>query len=198
MGKKRIGNTTDSPRDTTKIQELNQRYREEIDEYKRHAEARRNLRKFKQEGLLECWQKANEYFEVCERRKKPYTMAGMLMAIGVSQRTWGRWLSGEYDYITEEYLQKHDLEEIEDIDGVPCHDGVALISFSEFAEWVRLKIQEQLEENLYTNRGNPAGSIFSLKHNYKWREDDAPGTVNQTLVIANPEQVKKAMAMLKE
>ena len=58
-------------------------------------------------------------------------------------------------------------------------------------------IQEQLESNCYTNKGNPAGSIFGLKARFDWRDDpDVPNHLTQNLVIADAGQAKKALAML--
>ena len=74
--------------------------------------------------------------------------------------------------------------------------GILLISYSEFYEKTWLLIQNQLEENCYTNKGNPAGSIFGLKAQFDWREDESPQHLVQNLVIADSEQAEKAMKML--
>ncbi len=110
---------------------------------------------------------------------------------------------GEYDYLLEEYMALNNTTNITEIDGLPYHineDGslVLLIPWSEVVQKLRLIIQDQLEQNLYTNKGNPAGSIFSLKANYQWQEEPVTQHVENTLVIADASQAKKAMAMLLE
>ena len=58
-----------------------------------------------------------------------------------------------------------------------------------------LAVEEQTEERLYSK--GRVGDIFSLKAVHGWQEDQAPQTVNQTLVIATEEQARKAIDLLK-
>lgn len=195
------GNRTNSRRDSTKIQALNQRYSEEVAQYKRFAEARRNSRKWTQEAVHGAYTGICEYIETQVHKGQPLTIAGVLLSIDMNRKQWDQAVHGELDYMLEEYIELHDTSNKTTVAGLPAcidNDGqvVMLIPYSDLAEKTMLRIQEQLEANLYTNKGNPAGSIFSLKHNYRWREDDTPQTVNNNLVIADGDQAKKAMAML--
>lgn len=202
MSEKRIGNTTNSKRDTDKITKYNSMYSEEIREYKKFAIARRNKRKHKQESLVEFVDKLEEYLEEKRKTGKPLTIAGIMLTLGIDRNTWYKALDGELDYLLEEYIAINHItdSDVTYIDNLPYHFGesgrVMLIPYSEFLQKVYLLIQERLEENLYSNRGNPAGSIFSLKHNYHWREDDNPQHIVEHLVVADSEQAKKAMEML--
>ena len=131
---------------------------------------------------------------------KPLTLAGYMLAGGFnSSETFYKIMNGEYDYVVDEYRILHDLpqEATQHVD----EDGVIipLIPWSNILQNARLKIQQQLEENCYSNqRGvNPAGSIFGLKAQHGWKEDaTAPHTVNNTLVIADGEQARKALKSL--
>lgn len=58
-----------------------------------------------------------------------------------------------------------------------------------------LAIEAQTEERLYSK--GRVGDIFSLKAVHGWKEDTAPQTVNQTLVIASEEQARQAINLLK-
>ena len=58
-----------------------------------------------------------------------------------------------------------------------------------------LAVEEQTEERLYSK--GRVGDIFSLKAVHGWQEDNTPQTVNQTLVIASPEEAERAIKMLK-
>lgn len=202
MSEKRKGNTTDSLRNSNKITEMSKRYKEELDEYRRFAEARRNRRKHTQEKMGDYYQRLGEYIVDRERQHKPLTVAGVQLALNVDPRTWGEWNNGDADYLLEEYIALNHVSEddLEYIDDIPWHitddSRVMLIPFSCLTQKAYQMIQNQLEENCYTNKGNPAGSIFSLKAQFKWREEDTPQHLVQNLVIADSEQAKKAMAML--
>jgi len=192
---------------------MNTRYSCEIEEYKKFAEARRARRKWTQEKLGEVYSAIAEYVEEATASRKPLTIAGMILAAHTDRQTWTRWRDGDMDYILEEYIANNELNDNNIVveDGIPlhirtdAHDGspenehcyaVMLMPYSEMVAKCELLIQQQLEENCYTNRGNPAGSIFGLKARFAWREDDAPTHVSQTLVLADVEQARKALGML--
>lgn len=184
--------------------EVNQpRYSREIQEYKNFAAARRKRRKYTQELMTFYYDKLGEYITKRWEEKKPLTISGVWLALGVNKDFWSKAKNGEYDYLLEEYLDIHNVDEDNTtfIDDMPFHmaeDGpVLLISYSDFIEKANYLIQNQLEEGIYSGRGNPAGFIFGLKNIAGWRDDsDQPQHVVNQLVIADSEQAKKAMAML--
>lgn len=202
------GNRTNSRRDATVITEYNKRYSEEITGYQKFAAARRNMRTYTQDKLLDIYRDIRDYVEDTTRQGKPLTVAGITLATGTNRDFIRKAKDGEYDYLLEEYLSLHDIDQVEDIGGIPCHvvtddDGtvtseIALIPCSQVIEKALLLVQQQLESNCYTNKGNPAGSIFSLKAQFQWREEDnTPQHVVNQLVIADLEQAQKALQMLK-
>lgn len=203
MSEKRKGNTTNSRRDSTKIKGFNARYSEELEEYQRFASARRNMRKYTQEGLFEIYKAICDYVEETSAKGKPLTVAGLMLASGTNKDFMSKARNGDYDYLLEEYIALNSIEDadVEIVDGLPCHvtsgGVVALIPCSDVINRALLLVQQRLEENCYTNKGNPVGSIFALKAQFKWREDDTPQHVVNQLVIADLEQAQKALEMLK-
>ena len=185
-----------------KYSEYTETYSKELESYKNFAAHRKNNRKYTQEGMYGYIVKLADY--VAEQRavKRPLTIAGVLLALGTNKDFWSKAKNGEYDFLLEEVLDKYTVTEdnIVEFNGVPCletEDGrIPLISYSDFYEKTWLLIQNQLEENCYTNKGNPAGSIFGLKAQFDWREDESPQHLVQNLVIADSEQAEKAMKML--
>ena len=190
MGK---GNRTSSKRNTDAIRDLPTMYSEEIQRYRDYAEARKNSRMYTQESMSEYMDKANQYFNEQDRNGKPYTVAGLLLALDINKHSWSRISNGEFDYQLEEYLESVDKLSTEN-DGIP---QTPLIAWSDFAEKCSLKIQAQREEKCSSLRGNPAGNIFLLKAQNGFREDDSPNHVTQNLVICDGEQARKALELLR-
>lgn len=175
-----------------KFAQDNKDYKEFIDHCKELAERQKSRSKYGVEFIPQMMEGFERYIEDCQRRNKPLTISGFVLSCDMSSEAFNRMGNGDYDHRIEEYKLLNNLPpDCEE------HNGIPLIYFSEIIRRCRLMVQRQLEENLYTNRGNPAGSIFSLKCNFKWVEDQAPQTLNQTLVIADAEQAKKALDMLK-
>lgn len=197
MSKKRIGNTTNSPRNSEKIVKYSKLYSEEIAEYKRLAESHRRKRVYTQEKVAEYYEKLGEYVADCQASKSPVTVAGIWLALGVNKDYWSKAINGEYDYLLEEYLAIHEVTEdsIEYINGLPYHQGNLLIPHSDLVEKGRMIVQDQLERNCYSNKGNPMGSIAGMNNYFGWGEDK-PQHVVQNLVIADKDQAEKAMRML--
>jgi len=195
-------------RNTGTIESYNQQYKQELDGYKAFAAARRSRRKHTQENVLMLYERAKEYFQLCEDQRRPATIAGLQLALNIDRETWRRANAGELDYLLEEYVTLNNVtdDKITLIDGLPYHlttdketgeiKQVLLVPYSALLEKTSMMIQDQLERNCYTNKGNPAGSIFSLKAQFQWREEEQPQHIVQNLVVADPEQVKKAAKML--
>lgn len=183
MGK---GNRTNSRRETKHIEQLPKMYHEEIQKYKEYAEARKRNRVYSQESMPMYMDRANKYFEEQDRKGKPYTVAGLLLALDIGKDSWSRISNGDFDYQLEEFYVDN-----------PNYDGIPLIAWSEFAEKCSLKIQAMREENCSSLRGNPAGNIFLLKAQNGFREDDTPSHVTQNLVICDGEQARKALELLR-
>ena len=147
------------------------------------------------ERTPEIMRNIEQYIEDQKRAGKPLTHAGFVRCFGMSADTYYR--LDQYDYVVEEYKLLHDLPP--DATTYTDEDGnlQPLVCWSDIKKNVcDVAIQEQLEENCYTNRGNPAGSIFGLKARYSWTEDNTPQHVVNNLVIADTEQAQKSLSML--
>lgn len=177
--------------------QVTKEYSELTQACKRMAAARRANSPVQVERTAEVLQNITDYIEEQQRRGKPLTHAGFMRCFGVGAETY--YSLDKYDYVLEEYKALHDLP----VDATTYTDDdgnvFPLVAWSNIKKNVcDVAIQEQLEENCYTNRGNPAGSIFGLKARYSW--DDSNGANAQhivnNLVIADTEQAQKSLDML--
>lgn len=145
--------------------------------------------------ILEAW---SNYIEECEKTKRPLTWGGFALAADISTRTIDRMRQGDLDHMVDEYRITHDLPA--DATEYITEEGevIQLVEWSQVCQKLEALIQDQLERNCYTNKGNPAGSIFGLKARFDWQDQaDARTTISSnTLVIADADQAKKAMQML--
>jgi hypothetical protein len=163
---------------------------------KRMAEARRANSPVQVEKTLQALANIQEYIEEQRRKGNPIPHAGFMRCFGIDSNTY--YGLDKYDYVVEEYKALHGLP-ADATEHVTEQGAIPLVPWSTIKKNVcDVAIQEQLEENCYTNRGNPAGSIFGLKARYQWTDDNTPQHVVNNLVIADGEQAKKALAMLQE
>lgn len=192
--------TADNTRAAVAVQ---MEYAAQVAGVKALAEKRKAQRKYTQEGLAAAYEAIKKYVEESYNKRQPLTVAGMQLAVGMQRDAWSRASNGDLDHLLEEYIIDNNITD-EDItydqDGLPWHYGekgpVLLLQWSEIRKKADLMIQDQLERNCYTNKGNPAGSIFGLKAKFDWREDEGPQHLVQQLVVADLEQAKKALKML--
>lgn len=175
--------------------EVTKEYSEFTQACKRMAEARRANSPVQVEKTAQVLQNIKEYVEEQQRKNKPLTHAGFMLCFGVNRDVY--YDLYKYDYVVEEYKALHGLPA--DATEHQTDNGVII----PLVAWGDIKknlcdvlIQQQLEENCYTNRGNPAGSIFGLKARYQWTDDNTPQHVVNNLVIADSEQAKKSLDML--
>lgn len=205
MGKNdyKKGNRTNSRRNSTVAVAASKQFGEEVSRYKEIAEKMRQKRKIKQEDVYTVYCRLNEYIERQRNGERPLTVAGMIQAAGVSRSTWYEMAGGDYDYQLYQLIDTYNLSATHTIDGIPATDTeingekqtILLIRWSYLIEKGMLAIEEQTEERLYSK--GRVGDIFALKAVHGWQEEPNPQTVNQTLVIASPEQAREAIAALK-
>ncbi len=143
----------------------------------------------------------SSYIVEQRQQKKPLTIAGLIRASGFCDETYYRYKAGEADYKLFKYIDEHNIDPALIGSEVTNDDGekILLWQMSRIIKNAELAVQEQLEENCYTNKGNPAGSIFGLKARYEWQ--DQPAEVKQTnqltVNVATLEEAKDAMKRLK-
>lgn len=146
-------------------------------------------------------QRISNYFIICDEQEKPYTRAGIILALGVSRSTYDRYRNGELDYLLEEHIAVNSID-IDACETVQLEDGQEikvdgagnpLISFSSIIQKALLRLEEQAESRLYA-KARP-GDIFTMKQ-YGWKDENSPNTVNQTLVIADREEAQAALNRL--
>ena len=107
--------------------------------------------------------KMDEYFKYCDKKKIPYTVMGLALALGFSSRQTLK------NYEKEGHHK--DIEEEEKI----------LIART--IKKAKLRIEIFLEQNLITGK-QVAGTIFNLKNNFGWvNRTDKNRTGKITLII---------------
>ena len=196
------GNRTKSGRNPQNAININKQFGEEVAAYKEVAEKIRRAKKYKQEDLAAIYKRITDYVADKREQDKPITVSGMILASGISRATWYEMLAGDYDYRLYQYIDTHNIDEMQklDVDGMEAvinseGEVVLLNCYSEILQKAMLMLEEQTEERLY--KSGRAGDIFSLKAIHGWREEQSPQTVNQTLVIATEEQAREAIKLLK-
>lgn len=196
----RCGNFNGGPgsRNTQAVNDLQRQAAAITAQAKELAAARRAASPVCMEQLPDICDKWEHYIQECEHSRQPLTWGGFALAAGISVDTLQRMRRGELDHIVEEYKLIHDIgpAETEYID--PDGAIIPLVQWSQITQKLEALIQDQLERNCYTNKGNPAGSIFGLKARFDWQDQpQQAGTINNNLVIADAEQARKALEMLK-
>ena len=159
-----------------------------------------NRHKYKQSDVYRMIEQCEQYIKDCEQSKKPMTLAGFMLATGTPVKTFHEMRDGDKDTITSLYMMEH--PDYVDEHGEPVYydeetgEQKPLLPFSHVVKNCYLVIQNQLEGNCYTNKGNPAGSIFGLKAQFNWSDDTTPQHLTQVVQICDAEQAKKALSML--
>lgn len=196
------GNRTNSKRNAVKITEYNKQYKEDIDAYKEYARRRREARTVKQDNAGDYYKRLTTYISECMDNDKPVTRAGIILQLGVNKDTYYQMKSGDLDYRLDEYIHINNIKDSDiyiNSDGLPAtmnnNMEILLIPFSELIEKTDLILEQAAEERLYSK--SRVGDIFTLKSLHGWQDDNTPHTVNQTLVLASPEQAREAIRLLK-
>lgn len=199
---KKGNRTKGQPRQGKELGEFSKMLSADINRYKEMAEKYRKNRKYRQEDLAGIIERLDAYIDEQGDSEKPITVAGMIRAAGIGKHTWYEMLNGDYDYRLFQYCELHDINicsyaESAEVPVITDKDNnkIVLTTFSQALKKAMLAVEEQTEERLYSK--GRVGDIFSLKAVHGWQEDNSPQTVNQTLVIASPEEAERAIKMLK-
>ena len=81
------------------------------------------------------------YFEAQDRRKKPYTVSGLALGLGFSNRS------------TLTVYERREL-------------------FAETVQYLKARIEQQMEERLISQGTPTAGLIFTLINNFGWKQKE--------------------------
>lgn len=200
---KKGNRTKGQPRNGAALAAMNKAYGESVAHYKQEVEAIRQSRAIKQERMFDVYNNLKEYIERQRSDERPLTVAGMIAAAGVSRSTWYEMAGGRYDYQLPQIIDVYNLSQTMVIDGIPAAEAVIgkkketilLIFWTDLIQKAMLAVEEQTEERLYSK--GRVGDIFALKAVHGWQEEPSPQTVNNTLVIASPEQAREAIRALK-
>ena len=161
-----------------------------------------NNKNYKQADVYRIADRCADYIQEQHDKRQPLTVAGFILASGVPSSTWYDMKNEKMDSITALYAMEHPQQVTDEGEPYFVDDDTGdikpLVTPSAVCKNAYLLIQAQLEGNCYTNKGNPAGSIFGLKAQFGWSDDTTPQSVTQNLVICDAEQARKALKMLND
>lgn len=174
---------------------------EEIQKYKKIAANAAKGNRYGQDYAAIMRDNIAAYIKEQQENRRPLTVAGIEKASGLTHDTFARYRNGEADYKLYKYIEDHNIDPA--LEGMEITDENGRVIFlermSEIIKNALACIQEQLEANCYTNKGNPAGSIFGLKASFGWQDTPAEqrNTTNNTLVLNNVATLEEAEAAFK-
>ena len=196
------GNRTKTGRNPAPAIEINKQIGEDIARYKEIAESVRKSRKWKQEDLSGVYEKIKKYIDATDD-EEPLTVSGMMFHSGMNKDCWYSAVNGEYDYRLYEYIETHNIDintaSIDD-EGIPYvinaeNEIVMLICWSDVLQKALL-YKEHMDERRLLKKGRVA-DIFNMKAIHGWQEEQAPHTVNNTLIIGESDARKAIDALEK-
>lgn len=193
-----------------KLTALNNAYSFELEEYRTRAAAYRANRKYNINEISKAAFNIIEYIKECNKSGTPATIAGIILASGTNKDFYYKAKSGQYDYITTEYIELNNIDPTEcktNEDGLLIYTDkstdsqIVLSMISDVIEKCLLLMENDLQIRTLTDKSmaRTTGAIFNLKavFNYNDKPETEPKTVNNTLIVnANPEQTAKAMQLL--
>lgn len=105
-----------------------------------------------------------KYFKECEENKECPSVTGLGFALGLSRQ-------GLLNY--ENSLEKGNLKSLDDSAKGEIVDTI---------KRAKAFVEMCYEQRLFAN-GNPAGTIFTLKNNYKWVDKSEVEQTNKTISV---------------
>lgn len=95
-------------------------------------------------------QKINDYFKYCDKHDEPYTMSGLAYSMGIDRTTLINYGNDKNN-----------------------------IKYSTLVKEAKQKIERQLEANALKGKSNAVFTIFNLKNNYGWRDQQEVKMTNE-------------------
>lgn len=187
------------------IKASNERW-DKVNHYKEIAENKAKGNRYGQEDVLRIHDQISAYIEEQRAAHKPLTIAGIERASGIDHTTFRRYVDGDLDYKLFQFMDTHGISYDNEGTLYELHENgeqdgrlILLERMSTILKNARALVQDQLESNCYTNKGNPAGSIFGLKAAFGWQDQPAETrtTNNNTLVLNNVATLDEAAEAIK-
>lgn len=207
---------------TDKIKAMTKTYHDDMDAYKKYAEARRNSQTFTQEMLWTLYQQAKDYFIKCIEDGKPLTIGGLTLALGVTRKALKQMRDGDFDGRLFQYISMYGIDESEiqtendeffrgynPLKYITDEAGnrVMMMMYSEVVETLIAVVEADCEEGLFGSK--PVGRIYYLKavfgltdqpHTAPIETDtfvpDREAAEQSLLTLIDEEAAKRAMLMI--
>jgi len=113
----------------------------------------------------------DDYFDMCDKKKKPYTITGLCLALDTTRLTLLHY------------------EQCLEIDWIKRLDNEAKACYVTTIKRAKLRCENYAEEQLLNSYSNksPIGSIFALK-NYGWQDKQEIVTTNNNITVSLDEE----------
>ena len=184
-------------------------YGAEVQQLKQYAAARRANRVYNIEQITKAVEGMIAYTKGCMQRSEPATIAGLILASGTNKDFFYKAKAGQYDHISLEYIQEHNItpdQVLTDADGLEYVETgqnsiIAISPCSDVIEKCLLYMEADLQRRSLTDKSmaRTTGAIFNLKavFNYNDKPEPEARTVNNTLILnTNADQAAEAMKLL--
>ena len=207
---------------TDKIVAMNKAYSEEMTEYKKFAEARRNRQTFTQEMLWPLYQQAKEYFTDCVENDRPMTIGGLTIALGITRKALKQMRDGDFDNRLFQYVNMYGIDESEiqtendeyfrghnPLQYITNENGerVLMMTYQEVIGTIIAVVEANCEEGLFGSK--PVGRIYYMKAVFGLSDQprEAPVEIPAALVdketaehqleqLINEEAAREALRMI--
>lgn len=161
-----------------------------------------NVIKYNQDYAIQLRDNLQAYIREARENKEPLTMAGMILASGVSGDTYYRMRQGEHDWLLPAYMDRHSIpyDRVGSIWTDEDGQEILLVQMSRLIKTAELELQADRERLCMDKTArNAGGAIFLLKAQQGLQDTPQPaGTTNQTLNInvASLDEAREALKRL--
>ena len=144
-------------------------------------------------------ERIENYISEQNRLGKPLTIAGFILASGITAPSWQKMRQGDFDAGIEEYKLAKGIPS--DATEWTTDDGevLSLLPWSEIVGYCYLVAQKEREEACVAGKaGNVVGNIFLLKSQHGLNDQpDQIGHQTNVQIVADAETALKALEMCK-
>lgn len=191
---------------TDKITTMNKAYSEEMTEYKKFAEARRNRQTFTQEMLWPLYQQAKEYFIGCTENDRPMTIGGLTIALGITRKALKQMRDGDFDNRLFQYVSMYGIDEseiqTENDEYFRGHnplqyiineneERVLMMTYQEVIGTLIEVVEANCEEGLFGSK--PVGRIYYMKAMFGLSDQPNSAPVESPSFVADREAAEQSV-----